>query len=259
MTVGRLPTLEPVWIVRPSRIAAPRLRLFCFPYAGKGPSVFVPWAAILPRDFEVCGMQLPGKEGRIREQPATSLLQVVRQAVNAIVPYLDRPFALVGHSLGSLMAFEAAREIRSRRGPDPLCLFVSGRHGPRVAPTPNHFHLLPDDELLDSLESRYGPIPASVRADPDLLALFLPALRADLAMIDRYEYVPQPLLSCPIVAFAGTDDPVASIAGVKRWGEETADRFRFQIFPGDHFFINTKRPSLLEAMRLELEPLVAEG
>jgi surfactin synthase thioesterase subunit len=89
--------------------AAPRLRLFCFPYAGGGASIYRTWPDDLPRDVEVCAIQLPGRERRLSEPPLRSLQKAVEILVGVMRPYLDLPFALFGHSMGALLAYEVAR------------------------------------------------------------------------------------------------------------------------------------------------------
>jgi len=82
------------------------VRLFCFPYAGGGASIFRTWANDVPTGVEVCPVQLPGRESRLIEQPFTRLSSLVQALAQAISPYLDVPFAFFGHSMGALISFE---------------------------------------------------------------------------------------------------------------------------------------------------------
>src|SRR5215213_10719856 len=93
--------------------------LFCFPYAGGGASVFRDWIGALGSSVEVCPVQLPGREGRFREPAFTRLAPLVDSLVESLGSHLDRPFALFGHSLGALIAFEFARRLRVDRRPGP--------------------------------------------------------------------------------------------------------------------------------------------
>src|SRR5580704_11807660 len=97
------------WISHPRGVTNGRLRLYCFPYAGRGGSVFVPWCAPLAPEIEVCPILLPGREARIRETSVTSMPALVDSLVDAIQADDDLPFAFFGHSLGGLVAFELSR------------------------------------------------------------------------------------------------------------------------------------------------------
>ena len=99
------------WVTCPKPRAQARLRLFCFPYAGGGTSIFRTWLDDLPPSIQICSVQLPGRESRLREPCFTRLEPLVQALVQAFPPYLDMPYAFFGHSLGALIGFELAREI----------------------------------------------------------------------------------------------------------------------------------------------------
>src|SRR5688572_14506142 len=96
------PSLSPWW-VSPRANPKARLRLFCFPYAGGGASVFRDWPGELPGDVEVWCAALPGRGARLRDAPVDSILRLVPPMARAMMPYLDRPFVLFGHSMGALI------------------------------------------------------------------------------------------------------------------------------------------------------------
>src|SRR5687767_2652850 len=121
---------ESSWIVVPAPVAAPRLRLVCFPSAGRGPSAYRTWPKALPADIEVCVAQLPGREARVRE-PARAALEPLMEAIlPAVAPLADRPLALFGHSFGAIVAFETARRLPATAR--LVHLLLAGRRGPRA-------------------------------------------------------------------------------------------------------------------------------
>jgi medium-chain acyl-[acyl-carrier-protein] hydrolase len=120
------------WLVRLKPRSGARRRLLCVPYAGVGPSVYRRWAEALPADIEVGVVHLPGREGRLRETPFTRIEPLIDAASMALRPYLDLPFAMFGHSMGALVAFELARRFRDDDGSAPTHLFVSGRRAPHL-------------------------------------------------------------------------------------------------------------------------------
>jgi surfactin synthase thioesterase subunit len=228
-----------------------RLRLFCFPHAGGGASLFRTWTRDLPADVHVCAIRLPGREGRITEAPFTRLQPLVQTLRKALWRYLDIPFAFFGHSLGALVAFELAREIAARNGTQPSTLFVSGHRAPQIPYPRKPICALPPEEFLQELR-HLGGTPVEVLQSPELMDLLLPVLRADFAVCETYVYESGERLQSPISAFGGSDDPEVSNDDLTGWGTETDASFKLRILPGDHFFFLTARDALLEAVSQDL-------
>ena len=83
------------WLLRnPSPDSA--ARVFCLPYSGCGASMYHRWPRFLG-DVEVCPVQLPGRENRLREPSAETYQELAERLIPALRPQLDRPFALFGH------------------------------------------------------------------------------------------------------------------------------------------------------------------
>ena len=164
-----------------------RLRLLCFPYAGGGVSVFRAWPDLLPAEIEVWAIQLPGHDGRLREPIPAELQTLALAAADGLGPALDTPFACFGHSMGALLAFEFARQLRHRGLAGPTQLFVSARRAPQLPRTDAPLHTLPEGPFIEMLRQRYNGIPAAILAEPELLQLFLPMLRADFKLIETYQ------------------------------------------------------------------------
>jgi surfactin synthase thioesterase subunit len=172
---------------------------------------------------------------------------------------MDRPFALFGHSIGALIAFNLARWLREHAGLSPALLLVSGRYAPHLPSLRPAVHALPDDRFFAELKY-YGATPDELLHDEDLRALFLPVLRADFALFETATYISQAPLSCPIVALSGQDDHTVTLERVEAWREHTTNRFTLRELPGGHFFLNTHRGALLAALGEELVPvLVADS
>lgn len=245
----------PPWVVCPKPNGTARLRLFCFPYAGAGPSIFRAWSDDLPREVEICAIQLPGREGRFKEPPFRRLAPLVQALATGIAPWLTIPFAFFGHSMGALVSFELTRELRRRGATTPVHLFLSGRRAPQV-PEPDPLHMLPEPELLAKLRAM-GGIPEVVLREPELVALFLPILRADLTVIEAVDVALEEPLECPISTFGGTQDGRASRADLEAWRQHTRRDFTLEMLPGGHFFLQSARLSLLRSMSRTLSEIVA--
>ena len=241
------------WFVRYRPPGTARTRLFCFPYAGGGAAVFRPWSQGLPLHIDVCAFQLPGRETRIREPPLSNLEEIVEAAEAAMRQQLDLPFAMFGHSMGSVIAFEVSRRIVAAGLPAPLHVWLSARRAPGHSDPDPPLRHLDDDAFVDALDRRYGGIPAVVRADRELMSLLLPGLRADIAALETHELRPEPRLACPLTVFGGSADPRAPVGQLDGWRVATMDRFRLRVFEGDHFYIVPRRAEVLTEIARELE------
>lgn len=232
------------------------ITLFCFPYAGGGAACYRGWHEHLPGNVIVCPVQLPGRESRWREPSFTRVTEMIDVLIEAIAPDLDHPFALFGHSMGALIAFELARHLRRNGRSEPRHLFMSGARAPHLPPTDPPIHDWPDDEFLDELTRRHNGIPAEVREHPELLELVLPTLKADLELCETYQYRPEAPLACPITVFGGDEDHRLGDAELDGWRAQTTSAFSRSMFAGDHFFISTARPAVLQKLGAALEDMV---
>ena len=203
----------------PAADTTPAPRLFWFPHAGGGTSIgrsgYVP-------------VRLPGRESRLAEAPFERMTPLIDALANAIDPYTREPFAFFGHSMGAVVAFELARELRRRSRPIPRLLIASAARAPQFrrnhvpAPAP------PDDQLL-----------AELGILPELAAAVLPALRADTSLYRNYVYTEEPPLDCPIRAYGGLDDPNIRREHLEGWREQTTSSFAVRVFPGGHFYLQS--------------------
>ena len=239
--------------VRVRRDTTVRLRLFCFPHAGAGASVFQGWSSMLPAAIDVCPIQLPGRETRLNEPLPSSLSMIVREVADAVTPYLDKPFALFGHSMGGAIAFEVVRALRGRGQPMPERLFVSACRAPHRRSSLAPLSPLVGTAFLEGVERRYGPLPDVIRTLPEALDLLLPILRADLAIAESYLCDEEPPLECPISAFGGAADPAIHTDDLKEWRRQTTSTFDLSTLPGGHFFITEARGALLRAIASRLD------
>jgi medium-chain acyl-[acyl-carrier-protein] hydrolase len=233
-----------------------RIRLFCFPFAGAGASVFNSWSRWLSPEVELFLVNLPGRDSRIREEPYRQLKLLVDPLTQGLLPYLQKPSVFFGHSMGSLITFEVARELRRLGSAQPLHLFVSGRRPPQMPDPRPHLHQLPEADFLKTTQQFYGALPEIILQDPELVDLFLSIMRADMAMIETYQYTQEAPLACPISVYGGAQDITADEQILAAWKDQTAAGFRLKMFPGEHFFIQTARASVLQVINAELATLL---
>jgi medium-chain acyl-[acyl-carrier-protein] hydrolase len=223
---------------------APRLRLYCFPNAGGSATVYRGLASELRASVDVRAALLPGRDGRFAEPALTSWPELVGAAVAAICEDAPTSFALLGHSMGALLAFEVARELRRLGLLMPELLVASARVAPQLSVEAEPVSHLSDQELAQAMSRQSGGIPSAVLADAEALALFVPALRTDMRLLEHYRYRPEAALAVPLLAFAGERDPLAGLAQVEAWREQTASSFRFRRCAGDHWIIRSHAAEL---------------
>ncbi|HEU4325466.1 MAG TPA: alpha/beta fold hydrolase [Roseiflexaceae bacterium] len=232
--------------VRPNPDA--RLRLFCLPFAGGAAVSYRSWAQHLPDSVEVLPVELPGRGTRIAEPPALALDPLVEQLAQAITPLLDRPFALWGHSMGALLCYELARQLRRTAGLSPAQLLVSAHRAPHLPNPHGSNHKLADPALLEKIRSLNGT-PPDVLAQPDLVQLLLPVVRADFTVCETYVHTPAPPLECPIAVFGGTYDPMVERWQLAAWSRHTQHPVQVQMLPGDHFYFQSNPPAFFALLR----------
>jgi medium-chain acyl-[acyl-carrier-protein] hydrolase len=240
-----------IWTLCTAPRPTAALRLYCFPYAGVGASAYRTWAQNLP-DVEVQGIQLPGRETRLKEPCFTDLLVAAAAVARELMDALDRPFAFFGHSMGSLLAFEVVRELLRFGGPLPAHLVVSGRRAPHLPSKHEPFGRLPHEAFIDAIRCRFDGIPRPILDEPELLELLIPALRADMTMIEGYAYSQGAPLGCPITVYSGEEDSEALPGEMRTWRQHTASRFEERVFPGNHFFIQSARSAVLADLSARL-------
>ncbi|MDR3517554.1 MAG: alpha/beta fold hydrolase [Azospirillaceae bacterium] len=236
----------------PSAVA---LRLFCLPFAGGTAAVFRRWQAALPRGVEVWAAQLPGRGGRIAEPPLRSIDDIVEPLAAVVAPLIDRPYAVFGHSMGATIGFELIKRLRERGLPRPRWLMVSGRLAPHIPSHRPALHRLSDADFIAGLTNLNGT-PPEILENAEMMALILPMLRADFEAIETYRSNDGRGLDCRLIAVAGQDDPEAAPGEVVAWRRYAGAGFRFEVFPGNHFFISH---AFHDLMRLIIEEAGRDG
>lgn len=239
------------WFVGRRRPGRPSLRLFCLPYAGGGAAIYRQWPAEFPAATEVWAVQLPGREQRFGEPPLTVTTHAAASLATALVPFLEEPFAFFGHSMGAAIAYETARIVAQRHHRAAACLMVSGRRAPHLPARKPPVHGLPDEDFLAELR-RLDGTPAGVLEHEELMQLMLPTLRGDFQLAETYQAPGPVALTCPVIAFGGTDDPEVDRSELEAWRQISNGDFRLHMIEGGHFFVNSERGRLIGLVRSEL-------
>lgn len=248
------PPVSPWFSVLSAGTKPPALRLYCFPHAGAGHTVFQHWRALLADDIELALVKLPGRGARFSEPQAHSLVELAECLAAEIVQVNGEgeEFALFGHSMGALLAFETARVLQ-HLGLPPTRLLVSGRTAPVAQGWRERLSDLPDAAFLEVIRSMNG-LPQALIDNVEWLELFLPIIRADFALCEDYRYRPGPPLACPIDVLAGRDDASVPLPLLDGWAGETRASCQTRLFAGGHFFLFEQQTELLTLIEHYLSP-----
>jgi medium-chain acyl-[acyl-carrier-protein] hydrolase len=229
----------------------PRLQLYCLPYAGGSARVFQSWRDILPPDITMFGVEYPGRGRRISERAINRIDILASQLVDALLEAPPGPYALFGHSMGALAAFEMSHQLAGRGAPAPILLAVSGHGAASLPSTERPVHASPDNAFLARLRELKAT-PPEVLEMPELLDLMLPILRADFRAAETYVPARRSKLHIPIVAYGGLVDPDVNREQLLAWTTETTARCAVRMFPGGHFFLRTARDDVVTTLVRDL-------
>lgn len=238
------------WLRTYRRVRMPRVRLVCLPHAGGVANFFRSWAHQLPSDVELLAVHYPGRQDRLGEAFVDRMDVLADAVTGALRPYLDRPLAVFGHSMGACVAYEVTLRLAERYQVDPVRLFVSGREAPQRT-RDREFRDRTDEELIADIRA-LGEVDAGIFDDLAVRELILPALRADYRLIDAYRPESPQSVGVPITAYVGISDPGATVDGVRAWSGLTTGQFELRVFPGDHFYLVPAAAELLHHMTRHL-------
>ncbi len=230
-----------------------RAHLICFPHAGGTANYFWNWNDELDPSVRLQIVQYPGREARLREPFATSLLDLAREVSEKLESVDDAPLVLYGHSLGAILAFEVARQLEARSRKKPHLLIVSGAGEPNKRDDHSELLAKPSADFKAAIES-WGGIPTELSSNSRLWSLIEPRLRADLRLISNYRNPSLTQISCSVVAFAGDDDRLVTQTSIAKWSNWTSAGFESMLLPQhDHFSILQVMPQHLQnVIRLKL-------
>jgi medium-chain acyl-[acyl-carrier-protein] hydrolase len=249
------------WLKRMSADDHSLVTMICFPPAGGGMTGFWPWIAPLRGRANLYAASLPGREQRLREEPARALEALAAPLAEAVAALADRPLLVFGHSFGALLAYEIVHRLfaEGRAAPERLHFLASGRVAPQLpSRAPRVSHLAPRDVVFRVAEL-HGNIPVALLEQPDYVAMIGRALQADLHINETYRWTERPPLPCPVTAVGGVSDPVVSEAELDAWALHAGGGFERRRVAGDHFYFRpaTGQRELMEIVSACCETLAA--
>ncbi|MCB0565099.1 MAG: thioesterase [Phaeodactylibacter sp.] len=228
----------------------PKTILICLPYAGAGANCFTPLRSHLPEGLQMVEATLPGRGQRYAEPLLKNADDMAADIWKQVSPLLYRPYALLGHSMGGLLAYLLCHKISQAGLPPPVHLFLSGREAPSVPPKEPLEYLLPYQAFKEQLEG-YGGIAPEIVQDEDTFAFFEPMIRADFEAVGTWQYHPRPKLDIPVTVLWGTEEDLTE-QEARAWQQEFSAEARFEVFEGGHFFIFEQAKAFCSNLKMRI-------
>ncbi|MFJ5276803.1 alpha/beta fold hydrolase [Streptomyces parvulus] len=230
-----------------SGVSEGRVNLYCLPYAGCSARVYDSWKAQLPQRINVLPLELPGRGSRCTERPISTLSELLEDLASAMGDTAQIPYAIFGHSFGGIIAYELVHYLTSKGVPAPRALIVSASKAPHRATPEEASYQLSNDEFKGRLRALRGT-PAELLENDELMELYIPVIRADYTILDRYTATESDPLECPILALFGSEDSDADRAAVDGWRGHTRASFEVGRITGDHFFLHASESEVTSAI-----------
>ncbi|MET9594736.1 alpha/beta fold hydrolase [Streptomyces sp. NPDC006516] len=212
--------------------------LVCLSFCGGGTAPFRRWADVVPDDVELALICYPGRESRFGTPFARDWIALRDDVVGAVRGLAGRPYTLFGHSMGSWLAFETAAQLERLGVARPSALVVSGgvaphRRGVRGSHIPRTADS--DDVLVDWMRT-FGQMSAVVANEPELRAIAVELLRADLAVSESYRFTEGTRATVPLRVLYGSGDTEPFDEVERDWKSLADGGFEAFELPGGHFY-----------------------
>ncbi|GLI08149.1 thioesterase [Paenibacillus tyrfis] len=222
-----------------------KIQLFCLPYAGGSATIYSKWKRILSADIELYPVELAGRGRRFNESPYDNVEQAIEDIYREIGGRLHTPFALFGHSMGSLLTYELCCKIKQLKGVEPVHIFASGRRAPQCPHDRKVMHLLPEAEFMTEVH-QLGGTPRELFENRELAEIFMPLLRADYKLVESYAYYEKNVkFDCDLTVLNGKEDDMVP-EHLTAWGDHTNGSFKIVEYDGGHFFIHDHTDSIVK-------------
>lgn len=215
--------------------------IFCFPPAGGSARQYESLAYVVPRHLGLVAVEPPGHGTRAHEPPVDNLTELAHAISDDLFSLLDRPFAIVGHSMGALVGLEVGHAIALILDRRPEALIAAACRPPALVYGNGISH---SEERLVEMVRSHGGTPPAVLDDTDYASMLLSTLRADVALTANHTTDRTEPLGCRVRAYLGLDDPSVSSREASGWRAESNGDFDVRMFPGGHFFL-TDSPDLV--------------
>lgn len=224
------------------------MKLICLPFAGGGSQSFLKWGKAFERDIELFLVDYAGHGRRFCEELTDSFESTLEDIFKQISGCTDSEYAIFGHSMGAIYAYELTKLIEKRNMRKPARVFVSGTGAPHT-PEKKILSPLPPAEFMHEIYE-FGGMEEDICGEPELMELFYPVLLNDIRNLENYRIehkdAPRERISVPLTVLCGKLDREFTKAEAEQWKEYTERETDIQEFEGNHFFIFDEKEKVCE-------------
>jgi surfactin synthase thioesterase subunit len=210
------------WLAPRQRNERTKYELYCFPHAGGGSALYHRWERKLGEQLLVFPIKLPGRESRLQHPAIDSLSEMLLSLEEEVQPLVTPPFALFGHSMGGLLAYEWTVAL-AEQGLKPSLLVVSASRSPDCYTGKQRIHELPDDEMIATLQRDFNRGAPPSDEEMQMMCLMADTIRADMKLLETYRWPNHDPLDVPILALYGTQDDQIKSIDMEGWAAMTAN------------------------------------
>jgi medium-chain acyl-[acyl-carrier-protein] hydrolase len=232
-----------------------KIILFCIPHAGSSAITYNKWKQFIHNSIELCPIELAGRGSRYSTCFYSSIEDAAYDVYEIICKQTDKtPYAILGHSMGSVIAYELCHIIKKYGNKDPIHLFLSGRCAPHIQKKKIKFHQLPDKLFIEEI-IKLGGVPKEFTANKYIQNTFIQILKADYRIVESYCCTQTEKIACDMTILCGRNEGY-TVGDVIEWQNHTSGKCEVYIFDGGHFFIKERLKEVADTIN---EILMTKG
>lgn len=211
--------------------------MFVFPHAGSGPLQYKTLAAVLPEEWELQVVHLPGREDKFSVPFILNWTEVIKNVVTEMSSLIGsfKNVVVFGHSMGAWLAFESTLEMEVKLK-ETNFLFIASGIKPPIEKTilTDLATKVPDGEFLQKLSGIKG-IPEELKRNKEFLQAYLDVIRADLKLLLDAKIYKNKKIDFDIMALMGNSDPIVDFDSICQWKKIFTGEFKLVCLNGGHF------------------------
>ncbi|MGQ4665507.1 thioesterase II family protein [Metabacillus halosaccharovorans] len=233
--------------------------LFCIPYAGDSATIYMQWKQLLGNHIELYPLELAGRGARYDEPFDSNFTSMMNDLAAQIKQYAkNKQYAIFGHSMGAVLAYELYYLLSEEGFPQPRHLFLSGRPAPAAQNNRKKSFLSRlVSEKFGELFPQSGDMPVEIAKHPELAKKFRQVLKSDLRIMNTYHFIPkQEKLKCPVTIFSGKQDDISE-ENILAWRDQSNNDCKIVWVKGDHFFLHTRKEELVSVINQSIPEIIS--
>ncbi|MBO0454910.1 thioesterase II family protein [Candidatus Enterococcus murrayae] len=204
--------------------------LFCLPYAG-GSSWNFNFLRNSVEQYDVKCLDYAGHGRRVGEKFMSNIEEIAEDFYKSIARIVEnKPYSILGYSMGSIVAYELYRKIFEENRPLPEEIFFCASNSPESV------HRSIDITDINSLKKQLLALNGtneSLLNDIGFLNYYLPIYQNDIKMLNKYKFENGPSVEGKVhVLHSDEEDQY------KGWINFSKETISFEYFKSGHFFVN---------------------